>query len=349
MLIVYLVILLITFYLLAKVCDEYFVNALDQIAEKLKMSSDVAGATLMAIGSSAPELFVAIIALVKPGGHEAVGMGTIIGSALFNILVIIGASAAVKRAKLSWQPVVRDTVFYSLSIIVLLVTFWDGKITLVESIIFVVMYVIYIIAVMNWRKLLPYKDQGIVEEEDKKEKKDKNIWEKILSPLDFILDKFFPSPKHYYAVFFISISIIGALSWVLVESAVAIADILNIPAAIVALTILAAGTSVPDMLSSMIVAKQGRGGMAISNAIGSNIFDILIGLGLPWFVMLSFGKGSIYVSTENLLSSIILLFATVFVIFFLLALRNWKIGYRAGYFLICLYIAYLIWAISQVI
>ena len=79
--------MLISFYLLARVCDEYFVESLDKIAKKLKMSSDAAGATLMAVGSSAPELFVAAIALLKPGDHAALGMGTIVGSALFNILV----------------------------------------------------------------------------------------------------------------------------------------------------------------------------------------------------------------------------------------------------------------------
>ena len=84
-LILYTLALLVSFYLLAQVCDEYFIKSLDQIAKRFKMSPEAAGATLMAVGSSAPELFVAIIALVRPGGHEAIGMGTIVGSALFLI------------------------------------------------------------------------------------------------------------------------------------------------------------------------------------------------------------------------------------------------------------------------
>ena len=102
-LIVLCLVLLLSFYLIAKVCDEYFIESLDQIAKKLKMSHDIAGATLMAIGSSAPELCIAVIALVKPGNHEAIGMGTIVGSAIFNILVIIGASAVVRNTILKWQ------------------------------------------------------------------------------------------------------------------------------------------------------------------------------------------------------------------------------------------------------
>ena len=134
---------------------------------------------------------------------------------------------------------------------------------------------------------------------------------------------------------------------VLVDSAVIVAGILKIPEVIVALTIIAVGTSVPDLMSSVIVAKQGRGGMAISNAIGSNIFDILFGLGVPWAIMLAFGQPSIVVGTTTLISSVILLFATVLVIFFLLLSKRWKIGKHSGYFLIALYLVYLLWSILQ--
>ncbi len=345
--------LLLSFYLLARVCDEYFVSSLDKVAEKLKMSSDVAGATLMAVGSSAPELFVSIIALVKPGGHGAVGMGTIIGSALFNILVIVGVSAVVmKKAKLCWQPVIRDVIFYSVSILVLLFSFRDGNISMNEALIFVGMYILYVIAVMNWRKIMPYEDIDVIEEFEEgknKEEEKKSKLASIMKPLDKVLSIFFPNPKHYNAIFLISIAIIAALSWVLVECAVEISHILHIPASIVALTVLAIGTSIPDLISSVIVAKQGRGGMAISNAMGSNIFDILFGLGVPWLFVLAIKGESIKVSTENLMSSVILLFATVLVILFLLISRKWKIGYRAGWFLIILYLAYLAWAISRII
>lgn len=348
-LILFIFALLISFYLLARVCDEYFIGSLDKITKKLKLSSDAAGATLMAIGSSAPELFVAILALLKPGDHAAIGIGTIVGSALFNILVIIGAAAIVRKAVLSWQPVIRDTLFYSISIIILLFVFRDGQIVLHEAIIFVIIYIIYIIAVINWKKLFPYKNNDIIQKVENKIKESKGKgWKKIAKPLDLLLDKLFPSSKHYYFVFLISIAVIAGLSWILVESAIGISHILGIPEVIIALTILAAGTSIPDLISSVIVAKQGRGGMAISNAIGSNIFDILICLGVPWVLILSLSKSTISVSTANIFSSLILLFATVFVIFFLLLAHKWKIGRRAGYFLIGLYVAYLVWAISIV-
>ncbi len=140
---------------------------------------------------------------------------------------------------------------------------------------------------------------------------------------------------------------IMGLSWVLVENAIAISVALHVPAVIIGLTVLAIGTSVPDFVSSIIVAKQGRGGMAISNAIGSNIFNILLGLGLPWFVIALFSKNTITVATENLNSSIFLLFATIIATLFLLIVRKWKMGRVSGLFLVGTYAIYLIWAILQ--
>lgn len=345
-------IMLASFYLLAVVCDRYFIISLDQIAEKLKMNSDMAGATLMAIGSSAPELFVSFIALTKPG-NEALGAGTIVGSAIFNILVIIGAAAIVRTAFIAWQPIIRDVIFYSLSIILLIFSFWDGNITFFEAMMFLTLYVIYVFAVLNWRKILPYKEEQkepekIITEDLKKEKAGKNLLKKASAVIHVILDFIFPNKKRYWLSFFVSITFIAALSWVLVESAVISAEILGIPAVIIGLTILAAGTSIPDLVSSVIVAKQNRGGMAISNAIGSNIFDILIGLGLPWAIVTIGGK-MVPVVTENLNSSIILLFATVVAVLSFLIAKKWKIGRFAGISLISLYIIYLAWNVFQVL
>jgi K+-dependent Na+/Ca+ exchanger-like protein len=342
-----LLILLLAFYLLALICDGYFVPALDKIAHRLKMSHDMAGATLMAIGSSAPELFIAIIALIKPGNHVELGMGTIIGSALFNILVIIGLSAIVRKAVLHWQPVIRDMLFYTFSILLLLFVFKDGQIELSEALLFLGLYILYVFAVMNWRRVLPYPDDEMIEEVQGHFKKT-GLWKQITIPLDELLKFLFPQNNKYYKVFLFSIALIGLLSWLIVEEAIKVAEILQIPEAIIALTVLAVGTSIPDLISSVIVSRQGRGGMAISNAVGSNIFDILFGLGMPWAVLLVISKEPIPVSTENLWTSVILLFATVLVIFFLMLVKKWKISKHAGYFLVALYIAYLVWAISQI-
>lgn len=342
MLVLMILAMLLSFYLLAEVCEKHFVDSLEKIAIRLKLSAEASGATLMAVGSSAPELFVSLMALFKPG-EEAMGAGTIVGSAIFNVLVITGASVVVRQAFIIWQPVIRDMLFYSLSIVLLLFAFRDGVISLSEILIFLLLYLMYIIAVINWKKIFKYRDDDPVEivTAALTEKK----WKKIFAPADWFVKITFPNSERYILTFFISIAWITGLSWVLVESAVVTAHILGIPSVIIGLTVLAAGTSIPDLLSSIIVAKKGQAGMAISNGIGSNIFDILFALAFPWLLAYIFLGQKITVATENLNGSVILLFATVVAILFLFIVRKWKLGKYSGYFLIALYVMYLIWVI----
>lgn len=343
----YLIALLISFYLLAEVSDRYFVVSLDKIAARFNMSHDMAGATLMAIGSSAPELFVAIIALLRPGDHQEIGVGTIVGSALFNILVIIGASAVVRKAVLAWQPVVRDLTFYSISILILFFVLRDGQVELLEAGLLFGFYFLYLLAVVLWRKIFKYEELDDIDQEEE-EDEDKVGWKKILTPLDWLLDKVFPSSKFYFATFFISVLWIAILAWVLVESAIGISHILHVPEVVIALTVLAIGTSVPDMIGSVIVARQGRGGMAVSNAVGSNIFDIFVGLGFPWLIMIAFSNKPIEAGIEGLTLSVILLFASVVFIFGALLFKKWEMSQRMGYFLVGLYVVYLIFEVVKV-
>lgn len=337
--IIYILVLLLSFIFLARIVDLYFISSLDKISKDLKLSSDAAGATLMAVGSSAPELFVALFAVIKPGEHQAIGFGSIVGSAIFNLLVIVGAAAYVRKTKLTWKPMIRDLFFYTAAVVLLVVFIWDKNFTVIESVVFLVVYVLYVIAVVYWRKWFPYNDMETFEVEDSPAQNNY-----ITRPFDSVLRLIFPSEKKYYVVFLISITLIAALSFVLVEVAVASAHILNIPEAIIALTVLAVGTSIPDLFSSIIVARQGRGDMAVSNAIGSNIFDILIGLGLPFFVVMAFSGGSIEAG-GNLTKSSVILFASVIVVTVMLLLSKWKVGKGTGIFLLLLYVAYLVYEI----
>lgn len=335
--------LLISFYLLAVIVEEFFVPSLDRISNRLKLPSDVAGATFMAVGSSAPELFVSLFALLRPGSYANVGTGTIVGSAIFNILVIVGASAAYKAAKLNWQPVIRDLIFYCASIVVLLASFWDGTFVLLEAFSFVALYVVYIVIVMKWKSWFPYRDvDPIVVTEEEIDKHILARFSKLI--LSYIIPDPQRKPNAYVLTFSLSIAAIAALSYVLVESGVMLGEALHISPTIIALTVLAAGTSIPDLLSSIIVAKQGRGDMAVSNAVGSNVFDILFALGFPLLIVIATQGTPVTVDTANLVGSVILLFATVVSLLTLLIVRRWHIGRHAGLLLIGLYILYLVYA-----
>lgn len=342
----YLIALVISFYLLAEVSDRYFVVSLDKLSHRLNMSHDMAGATFMAIGSSAPELFVAVIALIKPGDHDAIGVGTIVGSALFNLLVIVGAAAVVKNSLIAWQPVIRDLLFYAIAILGLYYVLYNGEVKLWEAGILMAFYGVYVYAVFKWRGWFKYKE--LDEDPEEEEEEEKTGWKTIFKPLDWLLAKFFPSAEHYMVVFGVSILLIALLCWVLVESAIGISVILDIPEVVIALTVLAVGTSVPDMVSSVIVAKQGRAGMAVSNAIGSNIFDIFIGLGLPWLVKIMIIDQPIEFQLVGLDVSVGLLFGSVLLILFFLIWKKWRLTQNLGFTLIMLYILYVVWEIFRV-
>ncbi len=337
--------LLVSFFLLARIVDVFFVDALDKISHDLRLSSDAAGATLMAVGSSAPELFVALFSVLKPGEHQAIGVGSIVGSALFNLLVIVGAAATIKSSKLTWQPMIRDILFYFLTVAMLLWGLADGFFSMLDASLFVLLYIIYVTAVIFWRKILPYTDSGADFEENENESR----FDKISRPADRLMEHIMPDKKHYHWIFLISVVLIATLSWILVDAAVAISEILNIPEAIIGLTVLAIGTSIPDLFSSLIVARQGRTNMAVSNAIGSNIFDILIGLGVPFIVYMLINGGTIAAGNGSLTYSVILLNGSVILLLALLLLSRWFLGKRIGWFLILLYTVYLISEIVKVV
>ena len=129
---------------LSVVCDEYFVSALEVMIDEWKITEDVAGATFMAAGGSAPELFTSVIGVFV--AQNDVGFGTIVGSAVFNVLFVIGLCAIFARQTLvlTWWPLARDCTYYLISLVVL--TFFvanDSKIWWSEALILFILYIGY--------------------------------------------------------------------------------------------------------------------------------------------------------------------------------------------------------------
>ncbi|XP_036140381.1 sodium/potassium/calcium exchanger Nckx30C isoform X2 [Monomorium pharaonis] len=139
------------FVALAIVCDEFFVPSLDVIIEKLDIADDVAGATFMAAGGSAPELFTSIIGVFV--SFDDVGIGTIVGSAVFNILFVIGMCAIFSRTVLSltWWPLFRDCTFYCASLLTLIYFFRDSYIYWYEALVLFGFYLAYV-SFMKWNQ-----------------------------------------------------------------------------------------------------------------------------------------------------------------------------------------------------
>uniref|UniRef100_A0A668SMR7 Sodium/potassium/calcium exchanger 1 n=1 Tax=Oreochromis aureus TaxID=47969 RepID=A0A668SMR7_OREAU len=478
------------FVALAIVCDEFFVPALEVITNKLEISDDVAGATFMAAGGSAPELFTSLIGVFI--SHSNVGIGTIVGSAVFNILFVIGMCAIFSREMLhlTWWPLFRDVNFYILDLIMLIIFFLDNMILWWESMLLVLGYISYVSfmkfnsqieqavktqlnkhmsIVKVWtteepekvskgpffktgvrpalqrggssaslhntslrstifqlmihtldplgegnqlfEKLVkihifihitpcaaaaapegaataepstsqPPKDESGDEEssdsseseddgdnEDKEEEEKEEEEEEENQPLSlewpenrrkqatylFLLPIVFPlwltlpdvrnlASRRYFAITFIgSIIWIGAFSYLMVWWAHQVGETVGISEEIMGLTILAAGTSIPDLITSVIVARKGLGDMAVSSSVGSNIFDITVGLPIPWLMYTLLHNGEpVMVSSNGLFCAIVLLFLMLLFVIISIAACRWKMSRKLGLTMFVLYFVFLV-------
>uniref|UniRef100_A0A3B4G7J4 Sodium/potassium/calcium exchanger 1 n=1 Tax=Pundamilia nyererei TaxID=303518 RepID=A0A3B4G7J4_9CICH len=530
------------FVSLAIVCDEFFVPALGVITNKLAISDDVAGATFMAAGGSAPELFTSLIGVFI--AHSNVGIGTIVGSAVFNILFVIGMCALFSREilHLTWWPLFRDVSFYILGLIFLIIFFLDNVIMWWESMMLVACYTVYVIfmkfnvqierafktqlhkhksivkviaveepdkvrspikefikdnappapedknltsyhdlsclfpqlkpslqrggssaslhnstmrntifqlmihtldpigngeyyliavntlisklfgipftdggekteqskeseptpaaeeekkeqpedkKVLSNHEDVPAKDDGSgesddsesdeedsddesdesSEDEDDDEDKDEEEDEKDDEPLSlewpdtrrkqatylFLLPIVFPlwltvpdvrnpkSRKFFVVTFLGSILWIAIFSYLMVWWAHQVGETIGISEEIMGLTMLAAGTSIPDLITSVIVARKGLGDMAVSSSVGSNIFDITVGLPVPWLLYSAIHSfGPVAVSSNGLFCAIVLLFLMLLFVIISIASCNWKMNKVLGFTMFLLYFIFLV-------
>ncbi|XP_064258855.1 sodium/potassium/calcium exchanger 2 isoform X2 [Passer domesticus] len=470
------------FIALAIVCDEFFVPSLTVITEKLAISDDVAGATFMAAGGSAPELFTSLIGVFI--SHSNVGIGTIVGSAVFNILFVIGMCALFSKEilNLTWWPLFRDMSFYIIDLILLIIFFLDNFIMWWESITLLTAYFFYVTFMkfnvqveelvkkfLNRNKVekvttdaegkspnagdkddqtlttkprlqrggssaslhnslmrnsifqlmihtldplaegkfkerasilhkiakkkcqvedserqngaanhekgakvevavTPPSDSGPVQngiahnveenEEDEEEQPLSLAWPEtprkqitylLVLPIVFPLWATLPdvrkptSRKFFPITFFGSISWIAFFSYLMVWWAHQVGETIGITEEIMGLTILAAGTSIPDLITSVIVARKGLGDMAVSSSVGSNIFDITVGLPLPWLlyaVVNSFAP--VTVSSNGLFCAIVLLFIMLLFVILSIASCKWKMNKILGFLMFGLYFVFLI-------
>jgi len=152
-----------------------------------------------------------------------------------------------------------------------------------------------------------------------------------------------------YLSFFLAIMWIGGFSFLMVGWAECIGETLGIPSYIMGLTFLAAGTSVPDLLSSVIVARRGLGDMAISSSIGSNIFDILVGLPLPWlsYCIYPDKPSTVQIGADGLWLSIFILLGMIVLIITVIHFQGWKLTKKLGYTMFCFYFLFLTQALLR--
>mmetsp|Transcript_18503 Transcript_18503/g.30840 ORF Transcript_18503/g.30840 Transcript_18503/m.30840 type:complete len:763 (-) Transcript_18503:2560-4848(-) len=151
-----------------------------------------------------------------------------------------------------------------------------------------------------------------------------------------------------YFEFFASIFWIGVYSFILVDWVTTIGLTLKIPVYVLGLTLLAGGTSVPDLLSSVVVAKAGKGDMAVSSSIGSNIFDVTVGLPIPWLLFNIVMDCPVVVGADNLVISISILLCMVLFVIAAIIASGWAMDFKLGATMMVLYVVFLAQDISRI-
>jgi cation:H+ antiporter len=326
--------LLIGFVLLVKGAD-FFVDGASGIAKKLKISSFIIGATVVALGTSAPEAAVTIVDAI--GGDGELIVGNIAGSNVLNIFLILGISAVICNLPVERTTRLIDLPFLiAISILFVVMGFVGGSFTWWEGVILLVLYV----AFMVYNVILAKKTSGALIEEavatsvaEGEEALPDNFIGKVKAGYENLMDKVW---------FLIVITLVGLAMVVggaqlVVNSAQYIAeDLIGIPQEIVALTVVAFGTSLPELVTSVSAAKKGDVGIATGNIIGSNVANILLIGGLGSVFSASTG---LMFTTEGLICGIIGLFGSV--LLFVSSLGKTKsIGRISGIIMLAVLVLY---------
>jgi len=257
---------------------DFFTPAAEFIGEHYRMPQSVKAAVIDAVASSFPEFAVAIIAVFYLG-HAEVGIATVIGSALYNVLVIPAAVGlvAVSPVLVSREVIWRDNLYYVFVVFMLLGVLWlfPSEWGIGVAIFFFVLYLGYIYLLQQHTKR-------------HRENTANGVTETNENPVEEEEDEIeVNSPGAAWSWVGGMMLVMGGASHFLVESSIQLGEIIGVHQVIMAFVVIAAGTSVPDMVISVISARRGNYDAAISNVFGSNIFDICICLSVPVLLALA--------------------------------------------------------------
>ena len=242
------------FVLLVKGAD-WFVDGASGIAMKLHIPQLVIGLTIVAMGTSAPEAAVSISAALK--GSADITIGNIVGSNILNILIILGLASAIVPIAVAKSTIKIDIPFMLAITAVLLLLGWDGTITLVDGLILLALFICYLGYMLYMAK--HGNDEG-------EQIKNLTLWQALL----------------FTAVGLVLIVLGANLA---VDAATALARIFGLSERFIGLTVVALGTSLPELFTSVTAARKGNAEIAIGNIVGSKIFNILFIVGLSAMIV----------------------------------------------------------------
>lgn len=312
------VFLLIGFVCLIKGAD-FFVDGSSDIATRLKVPPLIIGLTIVAMGTSLPELSVSTLASIN--GNNSLAVSNAVGSNIFNFLVVLGVSAILKSIDVEKDVLRRDfpvSIICALGVVLLGIV--SGGLTRASGVIFIVMFCVYLADVTR----SAIKAQKINAANDKES--DSEICDLRPVPISIIF-------------------IIGGVAaiklggdWV-VNSAVTIAEFFGVSETLIGLTIVSVGTSLPELVTSIVAASKGKIEMAVGNAVGSNIFNILLILGVASVI------SPIPIITENIIDTVFL--AVMSILGFRFCITQSRLEKKEGAVMLASYIGYMIYVLNR--
>ena len=298
------------------------------LARGMRVPEIVIGLTIVAAGTSAPELFVSLVSALK--GTSDLAVGNVIGSNVFNTLLIVGCSAAVAPIAVAPNTVKKDIPFAIVASLMFFILcfddmssphLWGNEITRQDGLILLVgflafMFYTFRMAINSGELKLREEELGV---EPVKEPRDySHLWRNL-------------------AWIVVGLACLIGGSNLFVDSATYVAHRFGIRQSIVGLTIVAGGTSLPELATSVVAAYKGRSAIAIGNVIGSNVFNILLILGVTAVIHPLRIMGITIVDLMVMLISIGLMW--------LFAITKYYVSRREGWLLILSYVAYMGWLI----
>ncbi len=300
------VFLALGFLMLIKGSD-WFVDGAAGIAGKLGVPELVIGLTIVAMGTSAPEAAVSISAALK--GSADITIGNVLGSNILNILIILGLASVITVV-----PVQKSTVYYEIpfmifvTVAMLILAYTNNELAFLEGIVIWGLFIAYLVYLYYMSKA------GSSEGESKQ----RPVWQLVILTL-------------------VGVGLIVWGSDVTVDAATSIAKIMGISDRIIALTIVALGTSLPELFTSVSAARKGNAGIAVGNIVGSNIFNVLFVVGTTALITpVQFAPDFIQDAIVAILSSVLL---------WCLVFRSRKLDRKAGFILLACYAAYFVYTV----
>jgi len=308
-------ILLIIGFTLLIVGANYFVDASSSIARIFKIPSMIIGLTIVAFGTSSPELAVNISAILK--GSTNIAIGNVVGSNIVNILLILGITAIIKPVNLSTNTLKKEFPFLLISTLALYILSLDifevgpiSKLSRFDGVILLILFCIFFYYLITSTIRSNQSLENTKEEPIKKASLPKSIFLSLLGLAGIILG-----------------------GDIVVNQSVIIARNFGISERIIGLTIVALGTSLPELVTSVIAATKNESDIAVGNILGSNIFNILFILGVSASIKV------LPVDSGNYLDIIVLVLATI--ITYILSITKKTVSRYEGTFLSLFYIAYI--------